>query len=145
MPFRPDRLKALREAKALSQQDLARLAGVSQSLIVKSERGLSAPRSEKLDRLAVALDTTIDYLYGRGFEHLEPAAATAQMAFDVFARDPAFTDEQRERCRRALGHPDAPKTARAWRSLAEMLDLGIGPAPGIGLTLVRTRRSKSKA
>jgi len=128
VPLKPERFKALRESKGLSQGVLARLATVGQSTITKLERG-DAPKlgADMLERIALALDGTTDYFYGRGFEDVDASVAAALMAFDVFARDPKFTDEQRERCRRVLPHRDAPKTAQAWRSFAEMLDLAVGP------------------
>jgi hypothetical protein len=101
---------------------------VSHSTIAKIEQG-SAPTtgSDILERLAVALDSTTDFFFGRGFEDVHASVAAAHMSFDVFTRDPTLTVEQRERCRRVLPHKDAPKTAQAWRSFAEMLDLAVGP------------------
>lgn len=124
MPFEPDRLRNLREAKGLSQQQLAKLAGMSQSVIAKSERGGNLPGSEVLDKLAQGLDCTIDYLHDRGPHYGSPSAAASHMALDVAQR--SFTDEQREKCRRVLPHPDAPKTADAWRSFAEMFTMASG-------------------
>lgn len=69
MPFRPDLLKALRETKSLSQEALAKMAEISHSAIAKCESGKSTPNSETLDRLAVALDATIDYFYVREHVH----------------------------------------------------------------------------
>jgi len=146
MAFDAARLRALREVKGLSQDKLANTAGVSQSIIAKAEKGRSV-RSDVLDKLAGALDCTMDYLYGRGGEYPDPSTAAAHMAFDVFAVRANVTDEQRERCRRALKHPDAPKTADAWHSLAEMMELGIGPASSASarLTVVKHRPGRSKA
>ncbi len=127
MPFRRDRLKALREVKELSQEQLGGLAGLHHSVITKSEKGKNRPRSDALDKLATALDCTMDYLHGRGRPYESPAAAAAHMAFDVFVAQQDVTDEQREQCRRVLAHPDAPKTASKWRSLAEMLGLALKP------------------
>lgn len=145
MPLRPDRFRDLREAKGLSQEALGRLADVAHSTIAKIERG-AAPTTgaDILERLALALDSTTDYFFGRGFENVDASVAAAHMSFDVFARDPKFTDEQRERCRRALPHKDAPKTAQAWRSLAEMIHLAIGPMSTTssrqpGLALIRNK------
>ena len=129
MPFRPQRLRDLRESKALSQEQLSKLAGLSQSVIAKSENGKNLPGSEALDKLARALDCTIDYLHGRDYEDESPGFAAAHMAFDVLVAQQVLTDYQREGCRRALKHRDAPKTAQAWRSFAEMLDLALGAAP----------------
>jgi transcriptional regulator with XRE-family HTH domain len=144
MPFRPERLKALRDAKALSQEQLSVLAGLSQSVIAKSENGKNLPGSEALDKLAAALDCTIDYLHERGHDYESPAVAAAHMAFDVFVTRQALTDEQYERCRRVLRHADAPKTAQAWLSFAEMVELAIGPASTTSLALVGDRRLKPK-
>jgi len=124
MPFEPHRLRDLREAKGLSQQQLAKLAGMSQSVIAKSERGDNLPGSEVLDKLAQGLDCTIDYLHGRGSHYDSPAAAASHMALEVAQR--SFNDDQRQKCRRVLPHPDAPKTADAWRSFAEMFTMASG-------------------
>jgi transcriptional regulator with XRE-family HTH domain len=145
MPFRPELLKKLREAKGLRQEQLSKDAGLSQSIIAKTERGKNMPGSEVLDKLAQALDCTTDYLLGRGPVYETPAVAAAHMAFDVFSRQGGVTDEQRDRCRRALRHPDAPKTAQAWRSFAEMLELAVVPTSSSGsLALVEKQRPKSK-
>lgn len=145
MPLRQDRFRDLREAKGLSQEALGRLAEVAHSTIAKIERGAAATTgADILERIALALDSTTDYFFGRGFEEVDASVAAARMSFDVFARDPKFTHEQRERCRRVLPHRDAPKTAQAWRSLAEMLELAIGPTSitssrGPELALIRER------
>lgn len=146
MPFRPDRLRALRDAKKWSQGELGKQCGLSQSVIAKSEKGKNLPGSGALDKLAQALDCTTDYLLGRGPDYKTPAVAAAHMAFDVFATQEDVTDEQRVRCNRALQHPDAPKTAQAWRSFAEMVEVAIGPtSSGASLSLVEGRPPKRKA
>jgi transcriptional regulator with XRE-family HTH domain len=145
VPFRPNRLKALREAKGLSQEQLRKQAGLSQSVITKSENGKNLPGSKALDKLARALDCTIDYLHGRGHEYETPGLAATFMAFDAFVSQQVLTDDQCERCRRALLHPDAPKTAQAWRSFVEMLTLAIGsPSTTTSLALIGEQRAKSK-
>jgi len=128
MPFRPDYLRDLREAKNWSQQELSKRSRVGQSVIAKSERGQNSPGSDVLDRLAEALDCTIDYLLGRGPNYANPGTAAANMAFDAFVLRIPITKQQEDRCRRALQHIDAPKTAAAWRSFAEMVELAVGPA-----------------
>ena len=151
MPLQPERFKALREAKRLSQEELADLSTVGQSTITKLERG-AAPSlgADILERIALALDATTDYFYGRGFEDTNAAVAASYMSFDVFAKDPKVNDRLREQCRRVLSHRDAPKTARGWHSFAEMLDLAAEPTPPTAsdqpkLALMPDRRSKSKA
>lgn len=57
------KLKDLREAKNLTQDELAKLCNVSLKTISRYELGLSKPRYRKTyDALAEALDTTHDYL-----------------------------------------------------------------------------------
>lgn len=126
MPFRPYCLKELREAKGWSQEQLSKRSRVSQSVIAKSERGQNSPGSDALDKLAEAMDCTIDYLIGRGPDYENAAKAAAQMAFDVFVLRTPLTNQQQERCQRALAHMNAPRTAEAWRSLSEMMELAIG-------------------
>jgi transcriptional regulator with XRE-family HTH domain len=134
VPFRPDRLKNLRDAKGWSQEYLGDRAGLSHSLITKTENGKNSPRSEALDKLAQALDCTTDYLLGRGPDHKTPALAASQMALEVGRS--SLTDEQYERCCRVSRHPDAPKTAKAWVSFAEMCELAVGPSTA-SLALVK--------
>ena len=134
VPFRPERLKNLRIAKGWSQEQLGDRAGLSHSLITKTENGKNSPRSDALEKLAQALDCTTDYLLGRGADYKTAAAAAAEMSFEV--AHSSLTDEQREKCRRVLYHSHAPKTAEAWLSFAEMLGLATGPSVG-SLALVK--------
>ena len=135
MPFRPDRLKALREVKGLSQEQLAEKARVSHSVIAKSENGKNIPRSDALDKLAQGLDCTTDYLLGRGPDYKNLAAAAAHMAFEVFASQNPIGSAESERCRRAIQHVQAPRSAESWHAFAEMLNLAAGPAaPATSLT-----------
>ena len=57
------RLRMLREEHRYSIRRLARLAGVSPSLISEVERGLIEPSISVLKRLATALDTTLIYFF----------------------------------------------------------------------------------
>lgn len=58
-------IKELREAKRLSQSDLAALMGVDQTAVSQWERGITQPRAAKLPELAKVLGCTIDALYGQ--------------------------------------------------------------------------------
>lgn len=57
-----DRINRLRRGAGLSQEELGRRAGVQAVQISKYERGIYAPRTAILGRIAMALDTTADYL-----------------------------------------------------------------------------------
>ncbi len=56
-------LQVWRERKALSQRDLAQLAGVSQFSISKIETGNQKPRPSTLRKLAAALGLTPEELF----------------------------------------------------------------------------------
>lgn len=59
-----DRLRALRTARGLSQEDVARAVGVSANVPGLWERGRQHPAYAALAGLVVVLDTTGDYLLG---------------------------------------------------------------------------------
>jgi transcriptional regulator with XRE-family HTH domain len=60
-----ERLKSQRSRRKLTQQALAREAGVSQGLIARIETGdVKDPAASVVRRLAQALGITVDYLVG---------------------------------------------------------------------------------
>jgi transcriptional regulator with XRE-family HTH domain len=61
----PERLRAARDQRRLSQDDLAKRAGLQSSAISHFETGTRKPSFDNLRRLADALDVTTDYLLGR--------------------------------------------------------------------------------
>lgn len=62
--FRGDRLRALREARQLTQDELADLVGFGQSQLNKYENNKSEPTLEIISRLAREFGVTSDYLLG---------------------------------------------------------------------------------
>jgi transcriptional regulator with XRE-family HTH domain len=124
VPFIPDRLRRLREAKGWKQLELEERSGVDHSQITRYERGKGKPSADTVERLAVALDATTDYLYGRGPEYDSGRAAACHMSFDVFNRDGKDDVRTRERCRRVLDDaPDvAPTTSEQWHVLATSIE-----------------------
>lgn len=58
------RLKELREEKGLYQKDLAKKVGIAQSVVARYETGTARPGIDTLMQLAIALETTTDYLLG---------------------------------------------------------------------------------
>ena len=61
----PERLRAAREKRDLSQGELAKRSGMQASAISHFETGARKPSFDNLRRLADALDVTTDYLLGR--------------------------------------------------------------------------------
>ncbi len=60
-----ERMRSAREQHGLSVRKLARMAGVSASLISEAERGIVEPSVGVLKRLASALDVTLTYFFSQ--------------------------------------------------------------------------------
>ena len=60
-----ERLRKVREAKGLSQAQLAEKSGLQPSAVSHFELGRRSPSFDNLKHLADALSVTIDYLMGR--------------------------------------------------------------------------------
>jgi transcriptional regulator with XRE-family HTH domain len=54
-----------RKAKGLTQEQLAKLLGVTQGAVAQWENGLTHPAFNMLPRLAAALGVTVDELIGK--------------------------------------------------------------------------------
>jgi transcriptional regulator with XRE-family HTH domain len=61
----PDRLRAARELRKLSQSELAEKASLQPSAVSHFETGRRAPSFDNLKALSEALQVTTDYLLGR--------------------------------------------------------------------------------
>lgn len=55
-------IELLRRQKGLSTKELADMVGVSASAVSQWESGVKNPRKDRLEKLAVALETSIDFL-----------------------------------------------------------------------------------
>jgi transcriptional regulator with XRE-family HTH domain len=78
----PERLRKAREAKNLSQADLAARVGMEPSAISHFETGRRDPSFANLRRLADALAVTVDYLIGRESEVRSGGPAVDQLFRD---------------------------------------------------------------
>jgi len=79
--FRGDRLKAIRERRDLTQEELAERLGSGQSQLNKYENGKADPSPDVLVRLAEELEVTADWLLGlvdKHDEHLHEKELTSQ-------------------------------------------------------------------
>ena len=59
-----ERLRKLRKIKRMTQTELAELVGTSYVMISQYELGKRNPKQETLDKIASALNCTVDYLRG---------------------------------------------------------------------------------
>ena len=142
MPWDAVRFARLRKLKGVTQADLGRLAGISQTRMSECEAGQD-PTVPVLEKFADTLECTTEFLLHRTFKNAETSdqlfrAAVSRMAFDVFDALPNIHDDHKTRCRRVVGHIAAPITAGGWVILAEQIELAIGPTGGGGLHVVRS-------
>ena len=63
------RIRELRKAQKLSQQELATKLGVDRSTIAKWETGTNSPRIDKLRQLATVLNCSLDDLVSGKIAH----------------------------------------------------------------------------
>ncbi|MBR3108560.1 MAG: helix-turn-helix transcriptional regulator [Clostridia bacterium] len=65
-----ERLKVLRQAKGLTQKQLALQLGISKSVVSSYENGFRYPSFDVLIKIASVFSTTTDYLLGVGHREL---------------------------------------------------------------------------
>lgn len=88
------RLKALREQKHLSQEQLAELLGVKQQTIGKWENKLTVPRLPMLQKIATIFNVTIDYVMGESDNpHGSPFTGQVDGQFLTFAPEQIKPEE----------------------------------------------------
>lgn len=79
-----DRIKELRTKLKMTQTDLAKKVGLSYIQVGRYETQKSKPSSEILQKLAVALETTIDYLMNGGSDEVVSAQLTDKELLSQF-------------------------------------------------------------
>lgn len=107
-PSFPERLRAAREQRGLSQADLAQQAEFEPSAISHFESGRRAPSFDNLKRLAAALNVATDYLLGRE-ERFGAAGPTADRLFRNAERVTARDLEQLADFAQMLAEKNKPK------------------------------------
>lgn len=111
-----ERLKALRDRRRLTLDELARLSGVSRAMISRIERGEASPTAQLLSRLCAALDVTLSAFFAP--EGGEPSPLARRAKQPVW-RDPGTGYE-----RRAVSPPGTP-------SRIEVIDIAFPPGARI--------------
>lgn len=82
-----ERIKELRKSKKMSQSELGKFIGVSQTTVTAWENGRAEPSSSYVAKLATFFNVSTDYLLGR--DSKEDDLKTADLADD----DTIFTFE----------------------------------------------------
>jgi transcriptional regulator with XRE-family HTH domain len=131
VPFQRERLIGLRKAKGIrTQEELEAVTGIARVMLNRYEKGTKTPDADTIETLANKLDATMGYFHGHGDDYGDDyELAAIQMSFDILSRDKDYSVERKERCRRVLAHPNAPRTVATWRALSEMFDWALGSPP----------------
>jgi transcriptional regulator with XRE-family HTH domain len=110
-----ERIKVIREHKGLTASDLARMTGLNQSEISQIESGRKrSPRLDTIQRIARAMDVTIDFLSGGREYPCSLANALALEALDLYLRDSAVHDVQTGALRAVAESATAPQSIMGW-------------------------------
>ncbi len=95
-----DRLRALREAKKLSQGDIEERSGLKRSYISRVENGHTVPAVETLEKLARALEVPLYQLFYEGEEpprslHLPKRVTAEESAWGIRGKEARFLEKFR--------------------------------------------------
>ena len=87
----PFRLQYARGIRKMSQEELAKKAGIPNTSICKFENGEREPAFENLRKLAIALEISADYLFGfttnEGFAAYIPLGTFEHLASQLTSED----------------------------------------------------------
>ena len=98
------RIRDLRKQKRMSQTELAKSAGVSQTTVTAWETGKAEPSSSAVSKLADIFNVTTDYLLGRP-DKQETKKDDVELSDDdviMTWRGKPLSDEDRELIRRIM-------------------------------------------
>ena len=82
-----DRILFLMVNKGLSQKELARLTGITESAVSYYINGMRSPRGEVVKKIADALETTADYLLSFNEDNYERSKEMFKLQKDVSKLD----------------------------------------------------------
>lgn len=111
-----ERLRALRNVRNLTLDELAGRSGVSRAMISRIERGEASPTAQLLSRLCAALDVTLSVFFAPEGEEASPLSRRADQ--------PVWRDPETGYERRAVSPPATP-------SRVEVIDVAFPPGARI--------------
>jgi transcriptional regulator with XRE-family HTH domain len=111
------RVKEIREYRKLRGKDLAHMAGLSAAEISHIERGNRNPGVEIIERLAGALEVTLDYLVGKEDVDVPLVRGLARQSLRIYRRGAILTTEQEQYVLMMAESDSAPVTIEGWNNL----------------------------
>jgi transcriptional regulator with XRE-family HTH domain len=89
------RLKTARDNKEVSQQELAKLAGVHYTNIGRYERGDASPSADVLNKIARALEVSPDYLMNGTLDNKATELLKDERLLNQYKKIEALSDEKK--------------------------------------------------
>ena len=117
------RVRAVREHRRLTRQELAHRAGLSPSTITLLEKRNRFPRGDTVEKIAGVLEVSLDFLWGKEDAAVALPQALARQSLRLFLRDNQVSEEQERFLNRVRGRASAPETVGGWHDL--LLNLAI--------------------
>lgn len=91
-----ERIKELRKSKKMSQSELGKFIGVSQTTVTAWENGRAEPSSSYVTKLATFFNVSTDYLLGRDPKEDDEKPLTRNQKLIAYSIDPDISDEERQ-------------------------------------------------
>ena len=117
------RVREIREFRRLTGKELADLAGISPSELTNIERGKRSPGFDMIEKLAVALEVTLDYLAGKEDADTEIRKALGRQSLRIFRRRARLTPKEERFVETVVETESAPVTIEGWDDLVKNVGL----------------------
>ena len=117
------RVREIREFRRLTGKELADLAGISPSELTNIERGKRSPGFDMIEKLAGALEVTLDYLAGKEDADTEIRKALGRQSLRIFRRGAKLTPKEERFVETVLETESAPVTIEGWSDLVKNVGL----------------------
>lgn len=120
------RVREIRKFRRLTGKELAGLAVISQAELTNIEKGKRSPGFDIIEKLAEALEVTLDYLAGKEDADALIPEALARQSLRIFRRRANLTREQELFVERVVETESAPQTIEGWSHLVKNVGLWTG-------------------
>ena len=101
----------------MTAKELAGATNISNGEISKIEHGNQNPSFDFIERLADALEVSLDYLAGREDADLPLPEALARQSLRIFQRQATLTSKQERYVQKVAETKNAPQNTDEWRRL----------------------------
>ena len=113
------RLFKTRKARGLTLEELGKKTGLDQGAISRMEREDMESRASSVEKLADALEVSVDFLRGREDKDMDFPVAIRRQALRRFLADGSFDESQKKHFELLCFRDSAPNSVRGWQDLAE--------------------------